>query len=358
MDHRSEARGSLVRSRVLAGALVLCAAMLGGSAMSAIAGDEPHGTEQVQASLDEARLALESSRPHAALSILKKVQKLGKGACGECLVLEAQAYVELGRYDKAIKSATRVVEENAPVAVLVKAHNLLALALQRGGRLKPEDRPRVESEYREAIRLDEGEDTALRFNLAIFLLRIDRQEEGRAMLQKILEDGIDPETTRWIQLILAEPDCIDGTCAPEYALTTLDGKFFSRKDLKGKAVLLYFLIPGGSLNSISTLNALAKRTDHEPFALFAISFVDENALAEFGQANKVEFPLCYDRDGTVASAFGVQQYPAAVVIDHRGHMVFRSLVMSQPAHARMAAFVGDAIKKAREAAASEAGGSR
>jgi peroxiredoxin len=352
-----EARDSLVRPMLVA--LALCAATLAGPAASAVAGDAPDGAEQIQTSLDEARSALQSSRPDVALSILKKAEKRAQGACDECLIFRAQAYLQLRRYNDAIGSATRVVEGNAAIPLKVKAHNLLALALQRGGGLKPEDRPRVESEYREAIRLDEGEDTALRFNLAVFLLRIGRQEEGRAMLREVLEDGIDPETTRWIQLILAEPGCIDGTCAPEYALTTLDGRFFSREDLKGKAVLIYFLTPGsGSPHSVPRLNSLSKRVTHEPFALFAISFVDEATLMEFSQTSKIEFPLCHDPDGTVAAAFGVQQYPAAVVIDHRGHIVWRSLVMSQGAHARLAAFVGGAIKKAREAAASEGGDTR
>lgn len=138
-----------------------------------------------------------------------------------------------------------------------------------------------------------------------------------------------PEGVKVKDSRIAKPTTAEeGALAPDF---TLGGgeKSYKLSDLKGEVILLCFWSPNQGMGSRQMLNVLGKAvTDFEPKGVRILSVTNvEGALSDLTleeTRTKGQFPVMYDKSGTVIKAFGlrkpgdeVDSLPALFVIDRK-----------------------------------------
>src|SRR5450432_4583920 len=97
-----------------------------------------------------------------------------------------------------------------------------------------------------------------------------------------------------------------GDKAPDFRLTTEEGKDISLKDFKGKRVLVYFYprasTPGCTVEACD-FRDLRPRFEKQGVAVLGISADAEKALTSFKTKQKLNFPLLSDPDHSVIEAY-------------------------------------------------------
>jgi peroxiredoxin Q/BCP len=98
-----------------------------------------------------------------------------------------------------------------------------------------------------------------------------------------------------------------GTIAPEFTLTSDDGKGVSLSDFRGKKVILYFY-PAADTPSCTTqacaIRDVYPSIEGEDIAVIGISPDPLEALVKFREKHNLPFMLLSDPDHKVAEAYG------------------------------------------------------
>jgi peroxiredoxin len=336
------------RFAVIAIALsVLAPSTFAGSPSDADSADE------VQRLLKHGSRILENGGDADALPDLKKADKLSKGSCLECLIALSNAYYRSGDYGESLKAARRLLAQNPPPLVRAAGLNQLAVALEENGKGTPEKLQEAEAALRKALEIVGGKDPVLRYNIARLLMHAGRKDEALALLREALADNPPAQISDRIRLMVADPSCVDDDCAPNFDVTTLDGDFFTRDDLKGKVVMFHFWGAHCDVcqRNRPELNRLAKRMAKEPFVLIAVSYdVDRASLKEFARTHGLECPLYFDEGARLTRAFGVKSYPSQVIVGHDGRIVWRSLALSSEQETETGIRIRYALDRAKKAA--------
>jgi peroxiredoxin len=113
-----------------------------------------------------------------------------------------------------------------------------------------------------------------------------------------------------------------GDPAPEFQLTTLDGRNVSLSGLRGKVVMVHFWATWcpPCVEELPTLDLLARSIAGSGFEVLAIS-VDEggpDAVREFMTKNKLSLPVLLDQDKAVAGRYGTFKFPETYIVDRQG----------------------------------------
>jgi thioredoxin-dependent peroxiredoxin len=99
-----------------------------------------------------------------------------------------------------------------------------------------------------------------------------------------------------------------GERAPDFALTSDDGRRYALRDFRGKKVVLYFYpkddTPGCTKEACSFRDNLARVTSKGAVVL-GVSRDDTASHAKFRDKYDLNFPLLSDDDGKVTDAYGV-----------------------------------------------------
>jgi peroxiredoxin len=302
--------------------------------------------------LEDARRHVEGGGAVNAIPLLEKADRIAKGSCLECLWVLAGAYNTTGEHGDAMKTARRLIAAAPPTDLLGRAHNQLGLGLMLGA---GDDRQRLlqaEVEFRRAIELIGRDDNVILYNLARTLLRTGRQEEGLGALREIAASGPAPDLAAAVSLLLRDPTCADDACAPEFEITTIDGRRLSRESLKGKATLFCFCSTRfrPCVENLTELKRLARRMEHDPLAVVLVNYelapVD---LAAFAQQHDLGFPIYQDDGGRLMRSFRARAFPTEVIVDHEGRVVGRSHAMTLEQRRAVSRAIDAAVTAAREA---------
>ena len=119
-----------------------------------------------------------------------------------------------------------------------------------------------------------------------------------------------------------------GDRAPDFSVTTYDGKPVSLSEYLGKRALVLFFYPKDG-TPVCTTEVCAFRDSYEQFVaagadVIGVSGDTDGAHREFAQRHKLSFPLVSDVGGTLRKAFAVPKtlglFPGRVtyVIDKQG----------------------------------------
>jgi peroxiredoxin Q/BCP len=98
-----------------------------------------------------------------------------------------------------------------------------------------------------------------------------------------------------------------GTIAPEFALTSDDGKGVSLSDFRGKKVILYFYPEAdtpGCTTQACAIREVYPSIEGEDIAVIGISPDPLEALIKFREKHNLPFMLLSDPDHKVAEAYG------------------------------------------------------
>ena len=109
--------------------------------------------------------------------------------------------------------------------------------------------------------------------------------------------------------------------APDFDVTTLEGKSLSLSELRGQTVVLNFWFAGcpPCITEMPALNRLVKRFANDPVVFVAFSKDKSEILRKFRYADEFHYQLVGD-DREVHHRYGVSGYPTHVLIDRDGEV--------------------------------------
>jgi DsbE subfamily thiol:disulfide oxidoreductase len=112
-----------------------------------------------------------------------------------------------------------------------------------------------------------------------------------------------------------------GAAAPEFELPALDGKALGTTALRGRIVLVNFWASwcGPCRTEMPILNQLAKQYGSRGVTVVGINVEPERGAAlNWLKTTPVNFPVLFDADSKVSSAYRVSGMPNTVVLDRKG----------------------------------------
>ncbi|HXO41683.1 MAG TPA: redoxin domain-containing protein [Thermoanaerobaculia bacterium] len=285
---------------------------------------------EAAAKLEEARAALGKRDFRRAIDAYRKANKLAGGNSADCLLGLATAYNQLGATSDALDSARQAVAATADKKIQEQAYNQAGIALfhradGKSGRAM-DDVKAAEEAFRKALEASDGHFELARFNLGRALLRQSRDAEGLATLREFLDRQPTGPVAAEAKALMEEPRRAREDFAPDYAVVTLDGKYLSFADLKGKVVVLDFWATWCSpcVAALPALKQLAKKLAAEPFVLVSLSGdADGDRLRAFLAKHPADWPQVWDQKKEASQQFQITQLPTYFVLDPEGRVIWR-----------------------------------
>ena len=201
--------------------------------------------------------------------------------------------------------------------------------------------------FRRALDADSNLNAA-RFHLAKVLIRLRRDKDADALLDDYIRREQTPALADQAKALKADHRRATGLFAPDFHLTTLDGKTITLQSLRGKVVLLDFWATwcGPCIQALPELKEIRKKFANRPFELISISVDREKRkLEDFVKANEMTWPQYFDEGYRVAKdAFGVATFPSYFVLDGEGVVTYVLRGYSSTTAARLTAAVEKAFK--------------
>jgi peroxiredoxin len=114
----------------------------------------------------------------------------------------------------------------------------------------------------------------------------------------------------------------EGDRAPEFRLSTLDGRSVSLSSLKGKVVMVHFWATWcpPCVEELPTLDRLFRSMAGRDLEVIAVS-VDEGGAETVGgflQRNGLSLPVLLNPDRSVANLYGTFKFPETYLVDRDG----------------------------------------
>lgn len=111
-----------------------------------------------------------------------------------------------------------------------------------------------------------------------------------------------------------------GKSAPDWALTSLDGRAYKLSKLRGKLVVLGFFATWHQLcrEKLPEIQKLWDKYRAKGVHIFGISAEPRDIVAPFVKEHKLTFPVLLDTDASVHIKYDVLSIPRTVFIDRKG----------------------------------------
>jgi peroxiredoxin len=135
---------------------------------------------------------------------------------------------------------------------------------------------------------------------------------------------------------------MSGDRAPEFNIQGSDGRFVNLSDLRGNVVMVHFWATWcpPCVDEMPTLDRLYRAFMEKDLKILAVS-VDEGgagSVVPFMQKNRLNVPVFYDPDKSIAGLYGTFKFPETYIIDRKGmvrYKVIGSRDWSDPEAARI-----------------------
>ncbi|MAT65258.1 MAG: thioredoxin [Gammaproteobacteria bacterium] len=118
--------------------------------------------------------------------------------------------------------------------------------------------------------------------------------------------------------------------APDFALEDMDGETHRLSDLRGQVVMVNFWATWcpPCREEMPSMEAVYQGLKGEGFQVLAVNQWEspDQVFPYMGQLDVYpSFPVLFDRDSSVAEAYGVKGLPTTVLIDPQGRVVYRAV---------------------------------
>ncbi len=133
------------------------------------------------------------------------------------------------------------------------------------------------------------------------------------------------------QTIFAVPQ--QGFYAPDFTLSTLDGKFIQLSDLQGKAVLVNIWASWCTpcQAEMPAIQAISEKYTDDDFVVLAVNATSQDNLdnvIKFVDSQQLTFPILLDLEGTTTQTYQVQALPSSFFITPEG--IINEIVIGGP----------------------------
>lgn len=132
--------------------------------------------------------------------------------------------------------------------------------------------------------------------------------------------------------------------APDFALEDMDGEIHRLSDLRGQVVMVNFWATWcpPCREEMPSMEAVYLGLRDEGFQVLAVNQWEspDQVFPYMGQLDVYpSFPVLFDRDSSVAEAYGVKGLPTTVLIDPQGRVVYRAVGGRNFNHAEVRALI-------------------
>jgi len=334
-------------------ALAVCALLGAGRVLGAAAGAAAE--DEVAAKRAEARAALDKHDFRRAIDAYRQANKLAGGHSADCLLGLAVAYNQIGAAADAADSARQAIAATEDKKIQAQAYNQAGIALfhRADGKGKAaEEVKAAEEAFRKALEVSDGGFELARFNLGRALLRQSRDAEGLAALREFLARQPTGSVADDARALMEEPRRAREDFAPAYSFVTLEGRYLTFADLKGKVVVLDFWATwcGPCVAALPALQRLAKKTAGEPLVLVSLSSdADDAKLREFLAKHPADWPQVWDGKKEAFRQFQIASLPTYFVLDGEGRVLWRRSGWGSTTEGELAGTVRKALKTVHDA---------
>jgi thiol-disulfide isomerase/thioredoxin len=284
----------------------------------------------------------------SALDNYKHAFELTKKTSGEAALAMATAYRGLGDHKHvldATDAALRLAGDNPRLQA--DAHNLRGSALFALSD-KPTDKKMLdaEKEFRAAVDTN-GALYNARYNLAMTLFKLGRDEEALRVMQDYVDRVPAGTDTSKAKAILADPRRAHADFAPEFAFTSREGESFSNEELKGKTVVLDFWGSwcGPCVASMPDMIKLHKKYAEQGVVFLGIAKDKEQDWSKFLEKHNLDWPQYLDASNRVLRQFAITGYPTYIVLDGEGMVRFRKMGYGRDTDGQIEKAIKDALKR-------------
>ena len=129
-----------------------------------------------------------------------------------------------------------------------------------------------------------------------------------------------------------------GKPAPDFSLSSADGKAVNLEDFKDKIVVLEWTSPACPFvvrhhKRMQTTQKLVEKFEDKGVVWLAIdssTTATAERATEHAKATKLTYPILIDRDGTVGKRYGAKTTPHVFVIDRKGNLAYAGAMDDDP----------------------------
>ena len=329
------------------------AALVATVALSWTAPAAASSADDVEALMDQGKELLEQGETGPAIRRFRQATKQDP-SCGPCHLALSRAYQRLGAHKKARESAEMVLDLATDRYLRASAHNALGVAISSGADGDRAQLETAEAHFREALEGADGMAPAILFNLGDVLLRLERDLEGKAMLEAFLETDPGGPMASKAEALIAQPELARRPMLPFFEAATLDGDYFDSQELRGRVVLIDFWATWcpPCVAAIPSLRRWSRKYEDRPFLLVGLNVDSQREIAErFIAEEKISWPQIWDQGSKLSGEiFGVRSYPTYFLVDHTGEIVYRSSGGGPSIERALAAKIRSAVRVAEKAA--------
>jgi thiol-disulfide isomerase/thioredoxin len=265
---------------------------------------------------------------HKLIFALDGFRKADKQDGGHCIPCEYQAWnaaVQMGDFKAARAQAELMLANVSSPGDKAQALSFLGRTnLAEGIRDKREEAfVAAEAAFSEALRIRPNYADYL-YDEAMALANLKRDDAARQRFQEFLKyanrDDVDYARA---QRFVERPELARAKMAPNFRLTTLDGRTLTLESLTGKVVLIDFWATwcGPCREALPHVRQIAKKFDGQPFVVLSISLdTDEAKWKDFVAKNGMTWMQYRDGsfEGRICKLFNVTGIPATFTIDADG----------------------------------------
>jgi thiol-disulfide isomerase/thioredoxin len=274
---------------------------------------------------DDAAALMRAHHLAFALDGFRKADKQDGGHCIRCEREAWEAAIDLEDYKAARAQATAISVNATNPGEQAAAQFLLGQAWMSEGVHAKRDDPMLAAEaaFEAALKLQpKCADCLYADGEALAYLKRDEdaKERFREFLRVIAPTDVDYARA---QRFIERPELARAKMAPNFRLTTIDGKTLTLESLSGKVVLIDFWATwcGPCREALPHIRQIAKKFEGQPFVALSISLDnDEAKWKDFVGKNGMTWLQYRDGGftGRIAMQFGVTAIPATFTIDADG----------------------------------------
>lgn len=280
--------------------------------------------------MQEGNQALAQRRYLAAVDAFQKANSLKNKQSPEAYFAMSRTYFAMRAYKDAADACTNAMKFTGDDKRLegqmryMRGLSLVALAIQKDTDKEFKD---AEKDFRAAVELTDKIPLA-QYQLGALLMRMNRDDEGKAELAHYLEVGGNAPEMEEARRMIENPRRAREDYSPEFAVTSLQGELIQLKDLRGKAVLLDFWGTwcGPCRQSTPDIVRFYKKHEKDPFVMIGVAVNDkQDAWKSYVNEHQMVWPQYFDTGSRIARLFGVTAYPTDIVIDGEGLIKTRQM---------------------------------